>query len=279
MAPQGRSQEPAMYGQEMKKAALILRRNGVLVQDVARALSVSAGWASKATAEVRIEDSSSRMLVAKERDLQADVDANAAGRQRRFSTLSARRKASIDERLTELRECMKGEQNTLPHWSSPEYKVVDRVQQVFAKDEQHPLFSLMSSEWPEMLSHLVEWKRVRQPQDKSEAAFRATAQRVHDRVLATGKPLSTSDVDWQVQQDARWLWRWKCNANGRIKRKRNVERAQVFSEIAIIVELLSSPVPSIYAEGKALLDGGRWTALFNSLRAADTHELAGMTQQ
>lgn len=263
----------------MKEAALILRRNGIQVQDVARALAVSAGWASKATAEVRIDDNSGRMLVARECELQSDSQANAAGRLRRFAALSARRKASLDERLTELRERIKDADGKLPHWSSPEYKVVDRVQQVFAKDEQHPLFNVMSSEWPEMLSHLVKWKHVRQPQDKSESGFRATAQRVHDRVMATGKPPSTSDADWQVQQDARWLWRWKCNANGRIKRKRNVERAQVFTEIGIIVEMLSSPVPSIYAEGKALLDGGRWTALFNSLRAADTHGVASMPRQ
>lgn len=263
----------------MKEAARLLRSNGVQVQNVARALAVSAGWASKATAEVRTEESSGRMLEADEEELRIDMTANAASRQRRFSELSARRKVSLDGRLNELRECLKEADGRLPHWSSPEYRVVDRVQQVFAKDEQHPLFELMRNEWPEMLSHLVEWKRVRRSQDKSECGFRATAQRVHDRVLATGRPLSTADDDWQVQQDARWLWRWKCNANGRIKRKRNVERAQVFSEIGIIVEMLSSPVPAIYAEGKAMLDGGRWTALFNSLRAADAHEQTGMTRQ
>lgn len=259
-----------MYGQEMREAARQMRRDGVLVQDVARALAVSAGWASKATAVVKSAEQQAMLLIAPATRLKADFMANGAGRHRRFATLSVRRQTTLANRLKELRGCISDAGGKLPHWASPEYKVVDRVQQVFAKDEQHPLFELMAAEWPAMLSHLVEWKVVRKPQDKSDSGFLATAQRVHDHVLKTGKAPSISDADWQVQRDASWLWRWKCNANGRTQRKRNVERAQVLSEIGIIVELLRSPVPAVYAEGRAMLDCGRWTALFNSLRGADT---------
>lgn len=257
-----------MYGQEIREEAQRLRRDGTKVQDVARVLAVSAGWASKATSGVKATARVGGLLSASKSALDEDGSANGAGRARRVGELSGRRVKSLSSRLSDLKRCVGSEDGQeLPHWASEDYKAIDRAQQLFAKDEQHPLFGLMATDWPEMLEHLVQWKRVRRSPDRSESGFRETALRVHNYVMEMGRPPSISDRDPQVQQDAMWLWRWKCNANGRVARKRNLERAQVFTEIGIIVEMLRSPVPAVYGQGKELIENGRWTALFNLLMA------------
>lgn len=257
-----------MYGDEVREAALKMRREGVQVKVMARQLGVSDGWASMATTEVKDEIDGARPLKANDVAMSVDARAHASGRSRRVGELSARRKTSLQGRLDELTMAMAMASDggwRIPHWSSSEYKVLDKFQQMFSKDEQHPIFGLMEQAWPEMLSHLVEWKRVRRSPDKSEEGFREAARRVHDYVMRERRAPSIADRDLVVQEAARWLWRWKCSANGRVGRKRNVERAELFTEIGIIVEMLSSPVPAVHKTGCECIDSGRWTSLFHAL--------------
>jgi hypothetical protein len=255
-----------MYGHEVREAALKMRRDGVQVKVVAKQLGVSDGWASMATAGARDADENDRLLSAADVPLSRDASEHGKGRERRLAALSSRRKQSVQGRLDELVKAVKLDDVwCIPRWSSSNYKVLDRFQQMFARDAEHPMFGMMDREWPEMLSHLVEWKRVRRSPDKSEEGFMEMAIRVHDYVASKRKGPSIADKDIEVQEAARWLWRWKCNANGRLGRKRNVERSEIFTEIGIIVEMIMSPVPSVHALGCESIDNGRWNSLFSAL--------------
>lgn len=257
-----------MHGAEVKEVARALRLNGVKVQVMASALGVSTGWASKATVDVVQGDSPRGLLQADREALDSDRRSHAPGRARRLGSIGSRRMRSLRDKVSDLMAALgAGAEEQLPHWKSAEYKRLDRLQQQFTKDPEHPLIALVAREYPPLLSHLVEWKRSRhrQTQDKSDSGFVAVAQRVHDYVMRTRRPPSVGDSDLQVQQDAQWLWRWKANANGRIGRKRNLDRAHLFCEIGLIVEMLMSQAPAVHLEGIRQLESGRWTGLFNAL--------------
>ncbi|TXI24940.1 MAG: hypothetical protein E6Q67_01690 [Roseateles sp.] len=258
-----------MHEPQVIAIAREMRCNGIKVHVMANALGVSAGWASKVTGDVRRDAGQANLLSAAKQAIEADWSAHAVGRARRLSEVGTRRAKTLESKLDELMQALKpiGSPVRMPNWRSAEYRALDRLQQQFAKDAEHPLIGLIARDCQELLSHLIEWKasRHRQTQDKSDESFIETAKRVHDYVMREQRPPSVSDRDLETQEDARWLWRWKANANGRSDRKRNIERAELFCQIAVIVEKLMSTASTVRLDGVRDLESGRWSRLFNAL--------------
>lgn len=257
------------YGEEVRQQARQLRKQGVHVKVLANRLGVSTGWASGATYDLatRKEELPS-LLEANEQAFAEDAAAYGALREKGFLRVGKSRKAKLEARLEELRSVLvMGESWVIPNWESVGYRLLDRTQQVFARDPAHPLFAVAATRAPRLLSHLVEWKRSRhrKTQNKSDAHFGMMAFRVRDHVLMYREPPSVADPNADVQDAALWLSRWKSNAVGRTERKRNIERADLICRISIIVEQLRSPAPGVRRQGLTAIDDGRWKALFDAL--------------
>lgn len=178
--------------------------------------------------------------------------------------MNPRKRRQREETVDRLREATK-DFSELPPTNTREYALLDRLQQLLAREPYSGVFHVVQGQSPKLMAHLLGWLRDkhRKTQDKSDDRFRYLAQGVRDYVVAHLQPPSYASSDKDEIAMARWLGRWVSNARGRGERRRNVERASLMIEIGWIVERLRSNHPETRGKGVKAVRDGTWSELFD----------------
>ena len=258
-----------MHSQELVAEAIKRRLNGDPIKKIARELRVSVGWASDNLSAIRPRLKADRpMLTATPAELKKDQDTWGAAREAQYRWMDSNKRNQREQTVERLRAVSKGF-SVLPPKSAPEYVMLDRLQQILAREPGAGVFHVVRAQSPELMAHLLGWLRDRhgKTQDKSDARFMKLANGLHDHVLKHQQAPSHASQDEEEVAIARWLGRWISNARGTGERKRNIARAGLMLEIGGIVECLRSSNREIAAKGRDAVNNGTWSTLFKRLKA------------
>lgn len=259
----------SMYSAEILIKATRLRTEGVPIKEIAARLTVSVGWVSTNLRHIAQRPPAARvMLSASAEAFAADHQTWGQARAENAKILTA---FKTSQRLASFETMSEATTRftLLPDKGTRTYKMLDKLQQLFAKDPDNAAFALMPAHAPALLSHLIEWTLTKHgvSQDKSDVRFEEHAKLVRDHVISLGSAPSTASGDPTESAAARWLSRWKSNAIGKGERKKNITRAGLILDISRIIDGLRSPYPDLIRAARKSVANGEWTALFDRLIA------------